>query len=259
MVDELQTRERSNKDVEIEGVHYDIIENPVKFYIDNEKMTRRWLLALEPSCPVSLYEEIRTEIVLASVAIAKARIRQNKLTNFDSEEELIQEAYFKVIKDFSKFNQYKAKEGVKKRLSAFNYLTTIIKNHLLTHIAKCRKISYRMRPFETDDSEGNTIDVLSFILVKEYENFEQKMFAEPDASIKMLAILNESEIGRVVISFLELFPSSVKGRASVPGTKINLRTLLKYMATNGFDLKTSKIYLKSIKKKYLFEYRHEEV
>jgi DNA-directed RNA polymerase specialized sigma24 family protein len=232
------------------------VANAKKQYSDNERLTRLWLYSLEPSCSEEERDAIREEIVVASQNIAKIRIRQHHFTQFASEEELMQEAALKVLKDYDKFNKHSVKEGTPRKLSAFVFLTTIITNHLLTFIYKIRKQNSRTVSIENPDSDASSSEELMDKLTLKKES--QKLLREVDEPIlPMLKILARDSVGLEILKFLgydkinrEDLLFEIDKKDSSLTNRLNVRTLMKHLHQLGYETHHCKIYLQDVKKIY---------
>lgn len=235
------------------------------YYIDKKQLTSRWIegLKLDPSS--NEYIEIRNEVVGASQLIAKALIKMHHFSSFSSEDDLLQEAAIKVLKDYEKFNPEKS--------NAFNFLTTIIKNHLLTHIFKCRRDYTIFSSIDQENQPPLENEEVFFCPEEsspEFEGEDDSFSFQYDMTapiIKkervaiMMAILNQDKIGKDVIAYLgKVNTNWKKDKIKVSEIKslYTLRNLFAFLKQKGHSSQDIKKYFLSAKEKYLYIDEEEE-
>jgi hypothetical protein len=229
--------------------------NP-RHYFDDAYYTRRWTEYFSLPLGDPEKEIIRSEIVVASQLIAKARIRMLKLSSLAPEAELMQEAAFKVLKDFEKFDPNKKK---KKDASAFIYLTTIITHWLLTYVFKVRKHRTIFISFPQSSSSSNGADAASDRPaqdpVERMPNDSMKvdpkawlnLLEDEDTSIKM-NLLTGSAIGQEIVNFISGDHSL---SSEMPEKSVyTLRSLMCHLKSKDFSTQECKQYLRALKIDY---------
>lgn len=229
-------------------------ESPKHYFIDSHytAMWKRYfdLPLLDPE-----RETIRNEIVMASQDIAKARIRMLKLTTFAPEADLLQEAAFKVLRDFDKFDPNKKK---KKEASAFVYLTTIITNCLLTYVFKIRKQKSTFMQFPsspTTPSGGDHIvekinDAADKMTNSERVRLEAKSWGDMvdrDNLNLMVSLLRETPIGQEIITYIV---EKTQIDTSLGKGVFTLRSLIQHLKQKDFSAQECKQYLRHVKVEY---------
>lgn len=232
---------------------------PANHYFDNKYYTDIWIEYFQPGTSDLRKEAIRQEIVLASLRISKIIIRMYRLTQFATEDDLTQEATYKVLRDFEKFN-YKI-EGKKNAASAYVFITTIIKNHLLTFIYKARKYQHRVvfldqltTHTEIEDSSADTTSETYHI---DLEQTMDESYAV-DELRQMVACLDDQPIGQAILEYLGIsgvdklgLTSSEDYTITSEDKRMNLRSLTKYLREErGFSLKDCSQYLGYLKNIY---------
>jgi DNA-directed RNA polymerase specialized sigma24 family protein len=224
-------------------------------YYDDEYYTGLWFEFFDENTSPARKAEIRDEIILSARLIAKGVIRTNHFYQFASEDDLLQEASLKVVRDFEKFNIHL--KG--KKPKAFNYLTTIIKHHLLTYISRARKHKFYTIPLDdfmtrsnndpkvneqliaTDDGSAvhtdNEVVPASFI--------SSDSIAEQLRINSMINVLKLHPIGVAILAFID---AEIKNsHKKVKNTrKPTIKRLLGYLYSQGFQAKDCLQYLEDL-------------
>jgi hypothetical protein len=202
-------------------------------------------------------QKVRDEIVIESGKIALAVINTFKLYRFCDTDELMQEAYFKVLRDFELFNPTIEK---KNKASAFIFLTTIIKNHLLAHIYRLRRIGALIYNETSNEYNVETLldslqDVKGNILVEEFLNSEhadmdkvfskevevlRNFFVSSSLSEDYVSVLCKDDIGLDILDCIKLL-------SNINQKKKGLKTVKECMKKKGYREKDIYAYVKKVK------------
>ena len=219
-------------------------QNGTAWYFDNSYYTPLWLEALEENCSPERKEEIKTEILVASREIASGVVKRWRFTDFELEDDLVNEAVIKVITDFEKFGTKVLKANQK--LSAHTYLTTIIKNHLLTHIAKIKRQRARATSILIIAPDGSYLDSSEVYPPQEDKNLSSMLDDTPISP--MMDLLSDDPIGRSVLEFLGLIPGMVVSYEQ--NTKVTFKALFIFLRGEGHETKKCKAYLRKMRRIY---------
>jgi DNA-directed RNA polymerase specialized sigma24 family protein len=223
---------------------------PANYYFDNEHYTSIWVEYYKPETTYERKEAIRSEITLVSLKIAKILIRKYKLFQFADSKDLEQEAMYKVLRDFEQFDPNR--KNTKSKPNAFNFLTTIMKNHMFTYVYGARKYNYRWVSIDdvnTDSSplsssiqdtasttSNNSATSLTSIYHQSTSNPNNIPFIHEDIHT-MYSILADSPIGKDILEYLHITihldgtittntPNSIH---KYKNKKVSLKSLLVYL------------------------------
>lgn len=212
------------------------------WYFDDYHYTPLWLEAVSEECSPIRRDELREELLTGARDVAQGVIRKWGFHQWEREDDLIQEAMFKVLKDFHKFGKKPPKPG--QRLSAHTYLTTIIKNHLFTYIHKARRIHSRTSPLEVLGPDGNIIDNLEILSFN--EDFKVEELFSTVSSDDMIETLKKTELGILMLEFLGYFglPEEEEER------KLTFKALFAFAEERGYTEKECKSFLKKLRRIY---------
>jgi hypothetical protein len=224
-------------------------------YYDDEYYTGLWFEFFDENTTAVRKAEIRDEIILSARLIAKGVIRTNHFYQFASEDDLLQEASLKVVRDFEKFNIHL--KG--KKPKAFNYLTTIIKHHLLTYISRARKHKFYTIPLDdfiasnnngskanehliaTDDGTAghNDNEIVPASFISSNSIVEQ---------LRLNSMINVLKLHPIGVAILEFIDSEIKNsHKKVKNTrKPTIKRLLGYLYSQGFQAKDCLQYLEDL-------------
>jgi len=227
------------------------------YYFDDKYITQIWVDYFELS-DTTEKDVIREEIINASIPIIKYLINMLGLLKYDNdEEEWLHIGLLKLINDFDKFDVKRDSEVHPIFASAFVYVTTIVKNRLLTELYRTRRKNFYIDSLEekqtdVDIEEESTCDE-TFLTDNLEDTLTREFTALGDFKIK-ISVLKNTEVGIYILEYLDLM-SFLEGKISFEESKelCKMRSLLKFLHSKGFSTTKIKNYIKTLRKQNGYE------